>query len=79
MGCPQHRMLRVKEEAGGSRSTCPERSPMGNTQGRLILSQLLQIVESSAVAVTVLPLGVGMGRNEPVVPTSCPVSRCERL
>lgn len=49
------------------------------SQGRLILSQLLQIVEPSAAAVTVLPLGVGMGRNEPVAPTPHPVSRCERL
>ena len=39
------------------------------SQGRLILSQLLQIVEPTAMAVTVLPLGVGMGRDEPVVLT----------
>lgn len=29
-GHPQHRMLRMKEEAGGSRSMRPERGPMGN-------------------------------------------------
>ena len=59
--------------------TCPAVSMHAASQRRLILSQLLQTVEPSAVAVTVLPLGMGMGRNEPVVLTPLPVSRCERL